>query len=61
VLTYDGSRVLRAGTAGHTAVVLKLEPPRCLVRVSGTTGHPTRYTVRLDFTVDVTDLPPLGP
>jgi hypothetical protein len=61
VLTYDGSRVLRAGTAGHTAVVLNLEPPRCLVRVSGTTGHPTRDTVRLDFTVDVTDLPPLGP
>jgi hypothetical protein len=61
VLTYDGSRVLRADTAGHTAVVLNLEPPRCLVRVSGTTGRPTRYTIMFDVTVDVTDLPPHGP
>lgn len=60
VLTYDGVRVLRADTAGHTAVVLNLEPPKCLVRVSGTTDRPTRYSITFDVTVDVTVLPPHG-
>ncbi|GAA1879807.1 hypothetical protein GCM10009836_71480 [Pseudonocardia ailaonensis] len=59
VMTYDGSRPLRTGTGGHDAVVLNLEPPKCLVRVRSTTGVRTRYSITFDFMVDVTVLPPI--